>query len=199
MQDTYLLWLTCFAMQLWRSFRLSPLFICCNYSLSDCCALVVAFTNSLLVVCRFDIVRSSTALFHLKEQATKEEEEEGNIQGKTKQNKQKTKNKTKTKQNKKQITTRKQYPKTTTTQEQKQQEQRQQQQHQQQNHIILKGLGIILESAPIEIFCFVAETRGQMFRRIPGIYSTSGAVVYTAVTFSPKCEFFTASGRLVGN
>ena len=102
MQDTYLLCLTCFAMQLWRSFRLSPLFICCNYSLLDCCALVVAFTNSLSVVCRFDIVRSSTALFHLKEQATKEEEEEeGNIQGKTKQNKQKTKNKTKTKQNKK--------------------------------------------------------------------------------------------------
>ena len=36
----------------------------------------------------------------------------------------------------------------------------------------------------IAIFCLVTETKGQMFRAIPGFYSTSGAVDYTAVILS---------------
>ena len=53
---------------------------------------------------------------------------------------------------------------------------------------------IILESASMAIFCLVAETKGQKFRGIPGFYSTSAAVGYTAVIFSAhlvalKCEF----------
>ena len=44
--------------------------------------------------------------------------------------------------------------------------------------------------------CFFTETKWQMFRRIPGFYSTSGAVDYTAVIFwahlvAVKCEVFT--------
>ena len=57
-------------------------------------------------------------------------------------------------------------------------------------------MGIILESAPIAIFCLVAETKGQTFRGTPGFYSTSGVVDYTAVISSAhlvavKCEVFT--------
>ena len=63
---------------------------------------------------------------------------------------------------------------------------------------ILSRLGIILESAPIAIFCLVTETKGQMFRGIPGFYSTSGVVDYTVVIFfaplvTEKCEVFTTT------
>ena len=63
---------------------------------------------------------------------------------------------------------------------------------------ILSRLGIILESAPIAIFCLVTETKGQMFRGIPGFYSTSGVVDYTVVIFfaplvAEKCEVFTTT------
>ena len=44
---------------------------------------------------------------------------------------------------------------------------------------------IILESASMAIFCLVTETKGQTFRGIPGFYSTSGTVDYTAVILSP--------------
>ena len=44
------------------------------------------------------------------------------------------------------------------------------------NYFICNRLGIILESAPIAIFCLVTEANGQMFRGIPGFYSTRGAV-----------------------
>ena len=65
----------------------------------------------------------------------------------------------------------------------------------QTKNFILNRLGIILESAPIAIFCLVTETKGQTFRGIPGLFSTSGVVDYTAVIFSAhlvavKCEFF---------
>ena len=44
------------------------------------------------------------------------------------------------------------------------------------------------------LFCLVAETKGPTFRGIPGFYSISGAVDYTAVIFfahlvALKCEF----------
>ena len=44
----------------------------------------------------------------------------------------------------------------------------------------------------------ITETKGQTFRGIPGFYSTSGAVDYTAVIFSAhlvavKCEVFTTT------
>ena len=52
------------------------------------------------------------------------------------------------------------------------------------NNFILNSLAIILEPASIAIFCLVTETKGQMFRAIPGFYSTSGAVDYTAVILS---------------
>ena len=61
------------------------------------------------------------------------------------------------------------------------------------------GPGIILESAPRNtIFCLFTETKWQTFRRIPGFYSTSGAVDYTAVIFcahlvTVKCEFLTTT------
>ena len=54
----------------------------------------------------------------------------------------------------------------------------------QNKNFILSRLGIILESAPIAIFCFVTETKRQMLRGIPGFCSTSGVVGYTAVIFS---------------
>ena len=65
-------------------------------------------------------------------------------------------------------------------------------------NFILNRLGIILESAPIAIFCLVAETKGQTFRGTPGFYSTSGVVDYTAMIFcahlvAVKCEVFTAT------
>ena len=44
---------------------------------------------------------------------------------------------------------------------------------------------IILKSEPIAIFCLVTETKRLTFREIPGDYSTTGAVDYTAVIFSP--------------
>ena len=41
-------------------------------------------------------------------------------------------------------------------------------------NFILNRLGIILESAPIAIFCLeVTETKGQTFHGVPGFYSTS--------------------------
>ena len=53
----------------------------------------------------------------------------------------------------------------------------------------------------IAIFCRVTETWEQTSRGIPGFYSTSGAVDYTAVVFSVhlvarKCEFFTTTNTM---
>ena len=64
------------------------------------------------------------------------------------------------------------------------------------NFILGKRLRTILELAPIGIFCFVTESKGQMFRGIAGFYSILGAVDYTAVIFSAHlvavdCEVFT--------
>ena len=61
------------------------------------------------------------------------------------------------------------------------------------------GPGIILESAPRNtILCLFTETKWQTSRGIPGFYSTSGVVDYTAVIFcahlvAVKCEFFTTT------
>ena len=58
------------------------------------------------------------------------------------------------------------------------------------------GPGIILESVLRNtILCLFTETKWQTFRGIPGFYSTSGAVGYTAVIFcahrvAVKCEVF---------
>ena len=56
-------------------------------------------------------------------------------------------------------------------------------------------IGIILESAPIAIFCFATETKGQTFGGILGFYSTSGytAVIFSAHLVAVKCEGFTTS------
>ena len=48
------------------------------------------------------------------------------------------------------------------------------------------------------ILCIFTETKWQTFRGIPGFYSTSGAVAYTAVIFwahlvAVKCEVFTTT------
>ena len=63
------------------------------------------------------------------------------------------------------------------------------------NNFILSRSGIILESAPIAIFCLVTETKGQTFRGIPGFYSTSGttAVAFTAHLVAVKCGVFTTT------
>ena len=50
----------------------------------------------------------------------------------------------------------------------------------------------------IRYFAFFTETKWQTFRGIPGFYSTSGAVDYTAVIFcahlvAVKCEVFTTT------
>ena len=69
----------------------------------------------------------------------------------------------------------------------------------QQLHSQQTGPGIILESAPQNMtLCLFTETKWQMFRGIPGFYSTSGAVDYTAVIFcahlvAVKCEVFTTT------
>ena len=61
------------------------------------------------------------------------------------------------------------------------------------------GPGIILESPRQNtILCLFTETKWQTFRGIPGFYSTSGAVDYTAVIFcahlvAMKCEVFTTT------
>jgi len=56
-------------------------------------------------------------------------------------------------------------------------------------------LGIILESAPIAIFCLVTETKGQTFRKIPGFYFTSGytAMIFSAHLVAMKCKVFTTT------
>ena len=61
------------------------------------------------------------------------------------------------------------------------------------NNFIPNRLGIILESAPIAIFCLVTKAEGQMFRGIPGFYSTSGAVIFCAHLVAVKCEVFTTT------
>ena len=54
---------------------------------------------------------------------------------------------------------------------------------------------IILELMPIAIFCLVIETKGQIFRGIPGFYSTNGytAGIFSAHLVSVKCEVFTTT------
>ena len=60
------------------------------------------------------------------------------------------------------------------------------------------GPGIILKSAPQNmIFCLFTETKWQMFCGIPGFYSTSGAVDYTAVIFCAHLVAWNARFLLV--
>ena len=40
----------------------------------------------------------------------------------------------------------------------------------------------------IAIVCLVTETKGQTFRAVPGFYSASGAMDYTAVMLSAPCR-----------
>ena len=71
-----------------------------------------------------------------------------------------------------------------------------------QLHSQQTGPGIILKSAPQNtILCLFTETKWQMFCGIPGFYSTSGAVDYTAVIFcahlvAMKCKVFTSTREI---
>ena len=56
-------------------------------------------------------------------------------------------------------------------------------------------LGVILESVPIAVSCFVTETKSQMFCKFPGFYSTSGymSIIFSAHLVTMKWEVFTTT------
>ena len=63
------------------------------------------------------------------------------------------------------------------------------------NNFNLNRLGVILESVPIAVSCFVTETKSQMFCKFPGFHSTSGymSIIFSAHLVTMKREVFTTT------